>query len=102
MKLFIVLVAIVLFFMIQYACSGRMYVSEPRFVVYGSMRCGFTVKMLDYLRGAGESVRFVDVNTSAGDVEFKHVTIGKHIRGVPYTIDNNTKKGIRGFQEIIL
>jgi glutaredoxin len=66
------------------------------------MQCGFTVKMLEYLKGTGESVSFVDVNTSTGNAEFKRVTKGKNIRGVPYTIDNKTNKGIRGFQEIIL
>lgn len=99
MKFFIIaLVVILSVWMFQCVCSN----TNPRFVVYGSMQCGFTVKMLEYLKGTGESVSFVDVNTSTGNAEFKRVTKGKNIRGVPYTIDNKTNKGIRGFQEIIL
>lgn len=86
-----------------YACSVQcMRNRTPRFVVYGSMQCGFTVKMLDYLNGAGESVRFVDVDTHTGNAEFKRITKGKNIRGVPYTVDRTTNTSIRGFQEIIL
>lgn len=70
------------------------------FVVYGSMRCGYTVKMLDHLKELGQSIRFVDVNTAEGDAEFKKVTEGKNIRGIPFTIDTRTGKEIAGFQKI--
>lgn len=96
----IIVITIAIAWVLQCLCSGNP--RNPRFAVYGSMRCGYTVKMLDYLKGAGESVRFVDVNTNTGNAEFKRATRGKNIRGVPYTIDNKTNKGIRGFQEIIL
>lgn len=102
MKRSVVALAIVLLvvvYVLAFQCAGN---RESRFVVYGSMRCGFTVKMLDHLKTVGAAVRFVDVNTSTGNAEFKRVTKGQNIRGVPYTIDNETKKGIRGFQEIIL
>ena len=73
-----------------------------RFTVYGSMRCGYTVKMLDYLKSRDVSYEYVDVNKPAGDAAFKEVTAGKNIRGIPYTIDHKTSEGIAGFKEIIL
>jgi glutaredoxin len=97
----IVLAVVVTAWVLQCMCNGS-NPRTPRFVVYGSMQCGYTVKMLDYLKGEGGSVRFVDVNTNTGNAEFKRATRGKNIRGVPYTIDNNTNKGIRGFKEINL
>ena len=86
----------------QCQCTPNHETSSPRFMVYGSMNCGYTVKMLNYLKNANQSVQFIDVSTESGDLEFKRVTKDKNIRGVPYTIDNKTKKNIRGFQEIIL
>ena len=94
----IVLLTIICYSRYQYKYNNN----SPRFIVYGSMNCGFTVKMLNYLKNANQSVKFVDVNTKKGDLEFKRVTAGKNIRGVPYTKDNKTNKDIRGFQEIIL
>jgi glutaredoxin len=73
-----------------------------RFTVYGSMGCGYTVKMLDYLKSLDVSYEYVDVNKPAGDAAFKEVTAGKNIRGIPYTIDHKTSEGIAGFKEIIL
>lgn len=82
--------------------STPIVVTEPvmdnRFSVYGTMRCGYTVKMLDHLKALGQSVRFVDVSIPEGDAEFKNVTEGKNIRGIPFTIDHKTSETISGFQ----
>lgn len=72
--------------------------SEPRFKMYGSMRCGYTVKMLNYLRSKGQQVNFVDVNTPEGSSAFDKL----NIRGVPYTIDMLTGENISGFRKINL
>jgi glutaredoxin-related protein len=73
-----------------------------RFTVYGSMRCGYTVKMLDHLKSVGASHEFVDVNRPDGDAAFKEVTKGKNIRGIPFSVDHKTGEEIAGFREIIL
>lgn len=76
--------------------------NASRFSVYGTMRCGYTVKMLDYLKEMGQSVRFVDVSLPEGDAEFKNVTEGKNIRGIPFTVDHKTGDTIAGFQKKII
>jgi len=81
--------------------TGNMGIGS-RFTVYGSMRCGYTVKMLDHLKARGVSYEFVDVNKPLGDAAFKKVTMGKNIRGIPYSIDHKTGEDIAGFKEIIL
>lgn len=98
--LILAIILIAIAFVLQYCYNG--IEKTRRFTVYGSMKCGYTVKMLQYLKNSAESVRFVDVNTFTGDAEFKRITKGKNIRGVPYTIDHKTNKNIRGFQEINL
>jgi glutaredoxin len=95
-------IVVALIFVYMYNCKSTNLITESSstFVVYGSMRCGYTVKMLDHLKELGQSIRFVDVNTAEGDAEFKKVTEGKNIRGIPFTIDTRTGKEIAGFQKI--
>lgn len=75
---------------------------DSRFTVYGTMRCGYTVKMLDHLKKIGTSYEFVDVSLPAGDAAFKEATRGKNIRGIPFSVDHETGEEIAGFREIIL
>jgi len=88
-------------------CSMKPKATKPeglgaRFSVYGTMRCGYTVKMLDYLqKELGQTVRFVDVSVPEGDAEFKEITSGKNIRGIPFTVDHHTGETISGFQKKI-
>ena len=76
--------------------------TDSRFTVYGTMRCGYTVKMLDHLKKIGTSYEFVDVSLPAGDAAFKEATRGKNIRGIPFSVDHQTGEEIAGFREIIL
>ena len=100
----IVIIAIVCFALYTH-CSSRevLKASEgSRFTVYGSMRCGYTVKMINYLEAHKMSYTFVDVNKPDGNNAFNKATSGKNIRGVPYSIDHKTGEEIAGFREIIL
>lgn len=94
-------IAIVLLMIMGILCTNsqtRSISEEGRFKMYGSMRCGYTVKMLDYLKSRGQNVKFVDVNTPEGGAAFNKL----NIRGVPYTIDLKTGEKISGFREINL
>lgn len=91
-------IALVLFVYMMYLCMNETTTGRERFKMYGSMRCGYTVKMLNYLRTKGQRVKFIDVNTPEGSVEFDKL----NIRGVPYTIDMRTGEKISGFRKINL
>lgn len=102
-NILIILVIIAIVFITMYTyCTNSVTDIGSRFTVYGSMHCGYTVKMLDYLKARGVSYTFVDVNKPEGDSAFKEATIGKNIRGIPYSIDHKTGEEIAGFKEIIL
>lgn len=94
-KLYFIAIALVLFMYVMYLCSSM---GQERFKMYGSMRCGYTVKMLNYLRSKGQQVKFIDVNTPEGSLAFDKL----NIRGVPYTIDMRTGEKISGFRKINL
>ena len=99
-KLTIIAIAVVLFIGMRclYTNKQSMGGVDERFIVYGSMRCGYTVKMLDYLKSHNQKVKFIDVNTPEGGAAFNKL----NIRGVPYTIDMQTGENISGFRKINL
>lgn len=96
-KQYFAAIAVVLVMYMLYLCAHRPS-REHRFEMYGSMRCGYTVKMLEYLRSRGQRVKFIDVNTPEGGAAFDKL----NIRGVPYTIDTQTGEKISGFRKINL
>ena len=94
-------IALLLFMFMLCVCGSKGTVTDggrERFVVYGSMRCGYTVKMLDYLKSHNQKFRFIDVNTPEGGAAFDKL----NVRGVPYTIDLRTGDKISGFRKINL
>lgn len=97
-KVYFITIAVVLVLCFLYQCMNKKTMGQERFKMYGSMRCGYTVKMLNYLRSKGQQVRFIDVNTPDGGEAFDKL----NIRGVPYTIDMRTGEKISGFRKIIL
>ena len=66
------------------------------FVVYGNMKCPFTVKMLNELESKGHTFRFVDVSTKDGHHIFSKVTT--ETNGVPYTVNTTTGEHIIGYR----
>jgi glutaredoxin-related protein len=99
-KVYFIPIVVVLIMYLVYQCSNKASTGTPsgRFKMYGSMRCGYTVKMLNYLRSKGQEVTFIDVNTPEGGAAFDKL----NIRGVPYTIDTRTGEKISGFRKINL
>lgn len=66
------------------------------FVVYGTMKCPFTVKMLNELESKSHTYRFVDVSTKEGHKRFSKVTTKTD--GVPYTVNTTTGEHIIGYR----
>ena len=97
-KVYFIAIAVVLVVYLLYQCTNKKTMGHERFKMYGSMRCGYTVKMLNYLRSEGQQVQFIDVNTPEGSEAFDKL----NIRGVPYTIDLRTGEKISGFRKINL
>ena len=97
-KFYFIAIALVLCMYMVCLCMNKSSMGQERFKMYGSMRCGYTVKMLNYLRSKGQQVKFIDVNTPEGSLAFDKL----NIRGVPYTIDMRTGEKISGFRKINL
>ena len=68
------------------------------YVVYGNMKCPFTVKMLDEIKSNNHSVTFVDVSTTDGHKQFAKVTT--QTNGVPYTVNTTTGEHIVGYRKV--
>lgn len=80
---------------------AMMSIGKPRerYVVYGNMKCPFTVKMLDELKSSDKNtVTFVDVSTKEGHLKFTKVT--NKTDGVPYTVNTNTGEHIVGYRKV--
>jgi glutaredoxin len=71
-----------------------------RFVVYGYMKCPYTVKMLEELKFTNQSYDFIDVNTQSGNTKFEKILSGRTGVGVPYTIDKQTGEHMLGYKKI--
>ena len=64
--------------------------------VFGSMNCGYTVKLLEELQKHGVKFTFVDTNTPKGNQEYK-----KHnVDGVPLTVCTKSKKRVIGYMPV--
>lgn len=71
---------------------------KNRYVVYGTMRCPYTVKMIDELKSKNLGYTFVDVSTESGNERFKKVAT--KTSGVPYTVDTKTGEHILGYRKM--
>ena len=68
----------VIFLLIVSACTCRHYwsvdgSSNPigsEYTVYGTMRCPYTVKMVDELKAKGKTFTYVDVSTPEGNAAY--------------------------------
>lgn len=70
-------------------------------IMYGSMGCGYTVKMIDELKKnkVWDSVTFVDTDTSEGKEMLEEIGVS----GVPYMVHPNgrTAHGYMPFHELV-
>jgi len=70
------------------------------YIVYGTMSCGYTVKMVKHLENIGKSFKFVDItqNSNVYESVLKHFNV-KHI-GVPFTVHKPSDTYFVGFKAI--
>lgn len=72
--------------------------NKNRYIVYGTMRCPYTVKMVDELKSKNLGYTFVDVSTESGNERFNKVAT--KTSGVPYTVDTKTGEHILGYRKM--
>lgn len=67
-------------------------------VVFGSLSCGYTVKLIDALKQnkVWDKVTFVDTDTTEGKREYN--TLG--VDGVPFTVHAKNGKSAHGYMDI--
>ena len=86
----------ILFVLWTIVAVGALIPKKNRFVVYGTMRCPYTVKMIEELKSKNHGYTFVDVSTDQGNESFKKVS--SKTSGVPYTVDKKTGEHIIGYR----
>jgi glutaredoxin len=81
--------------------SNKRVVFEHEYEVYGTMRCGYTVKMCQHLQAIGKTFKFIDVTKNAGAYEnvLKHFGVTRS--GVPFTVHKPTNTYFIGFKEVV-
>lgn len=79
----------------------RHVVLDHEYEVYGTMRCGYTVKMCKHLQTIGKTFKFIDVTAN----EKAYNNILRHFRvtrsGVPFTVHKPTDTYFIGYKEIV-
>lgn len=65
-------------------------------VVYGTMKCGYTVKLLEELSSNNISYTFVDTSTPKGNEEYSKY----NVRGVPLTVCTKNNKKTVGYMPV--
>lgn len=72
--------------------------SSDKYIVYGTMRCPYTVKMVDELKSKNVEYAFVDVSTEEGNAAFSKAA--PDTDGVPFTVNTTTGKSFLGYRTI--
>ena len=97
----------VLLFGVTCACKPNM-VWKPKkrvtfdseFVVYGTMRCGYTVKMCDHLKNTGRTFDFVDVRKDTDRYVKELRRFGVESSGVPFVVHKPSDTYFIGFKAV--
>jgi len=101
MKMFkrmVVVILIVLLLSIPY-CMSMYKSNSSQYTVYGTMKCPYTVKMIDELKAKDKTFTFKDVSKPDINNEYNLVKRGDST-GVPYTIDVTTGEHILGYRRM--
>lgn len=70
--------------------------SDNTYIVYGTMRCPYTVKMVQELKSKNLEHKFVDVSTKEGNDEFSKAA--PDVTGVPFTVNKTTGESFLGYR----
>lgn len=70
--------------------------TSTHIVVYGTMKCGYTVKLLDELRSHRIAHSFVDTSTTKGSSEYSKF----NVKGIPLTVCLKNRTTAVGYMPI--
>lgn len=70
--------------------------SDSNYIVYGTMRCPYTVKMVNELNTKNLEHKFVDVSTKEGNDAFSKAA--PDVTGVPFTVNTTTGESFLGYR----
>lgn len=70
--------------------------TNKHIIVYGTMKCGYTVKLLEELSSNNVNYTFVDTSTPKGNEEYSKYKV----RGVPLTVCTNNNKKAVGYMPV--
>jgi hypothetical protein len=75
---------------------------KDEYVIYGTLRCGYTVKMIKHLDIIGKQYKFVDVSKKENEIMYEHVLnhFGVKRGGVPFTVHIPSDTYFIGFKKI--
>lgn len=100
----ILLVLVVLFVLYTFSSpckSKQKHVSfAPEYEIYGTMTCGYTVKMINHMKEVGKTYKFIDVSKEPH--MYKYVLDQykqKHV-GVPFVVHIPTNTFFVGFKPL--
>ena len=79
------------------AAMTRYPVADPKsYVVYGTMKCPYTVKMVEELKSKNMEYEFVDISTKEGNAAFSKAA--PNVGGVPFTVNKITGESFLGYR----
>lgn len=91
-----VLILVILCVVVAALTRYPMKKSDARYIVYGTMRCPYTVKMVEELKAKNFEHRFVDVSTKEGNDAFSKAA--PDVDGVPFTVNTITGESFLGYR----
>lgn len=72
----------------------------PEYTVYGTMSCGYTVKMVKHLKDIGKNFKFVDVNENKQQFEKVLEGFGVQRTGVPFNVHEPSSTYFIGYKQV--
>ena len=80
--------------------NGKRVTFDVEYVVYGTMSCGYTVKMCDHLKRTGKSFEFVDVSEQTTLYQNVLNKFGVKSSGVPFVVHKPSDTYFIGFRKV--
>lgn len=101
-KIALVIAVLFLIYIVTISCEkGQKKVSfAPEYEVYGTMSCGYTVKMIDHMKQIGKTYKFIDISKNPSMyTNVLEMYSQKHI-GVPFVVHVPTQTFFVGFKQL--
>lgn len=73
---------------------------DTEYIVYGTLRCGYTVKMINHLKEIGKGYMFVDVSKHEDKYNKVLNHYGVKRSGVPFTVHTPSDTYFIGYKQV--